>query len=101
MLAQLATCQGWLDPPDMKDLKERTIRGGLARFMAQGADFSLRLLSLTVLARLLNPYDFGLVGMVTAFTGVLMLFRDFGLSAAVIQHGSVTEDQLSNLFWIN
>jgi PST family polysaccharide transporter len=85
----------------MKDLKEKAIRGGLARFMAQGADFSLRLLSLTVLARLLNPKDFGLVGMVTAFTGVLMLFRDFGLSAAVIQHGSVTEDQLSNLFWIN
>lgn len=85
----------------MKDLKEKAIRGGLARFIAQAADFSLRLLSLTVLARLLNPKDFGLVGMVTAFTGVLMLFRDFGLSAAVIQHGSVTEDQLSNLFWIN
>ena len=85
----------------MTDLKEKAIRGGLARFMAQGADFSLRLLSLTVLARLLNPYDFGLVGMVTAFTGVLVLFRDFGLSAAVIQRGSVSEDQLSNLFWIN
>lgn len=85
----------------MRDLKEKTIRGGLARFMAQAADFSLRLISLMVLARLLDPKDFGLVGMVTAFTGVLMLFRDFGLSAAAIQRTSVTEDQLSNLFWIN
>jgi len=85
----------------MKDLKEKAIRGGLARIMAQGADFTLRLLSLTVLARLLSPNDFGLIGMVTAFTGVLILFRDFGLSAAVIQHGGVTEEQLSNLFWIN
>lgn len=85
----------------MKDLKEKTIRGGLARLMAQGADFSLRLGSLMVLARLLDPKDFGLVGMVTAFTGVMMLFRDFGLSAAAIQHTAVTEDQLSNLFWIN
>ena len=85
----------------MKDLKEKTIRGGLARFMAQAADFSFRLVSLMVLARLLDPKDFGLVGMVTALTGVLMLFRDFGLSSASIQHANITEDQLSNLFWIN
>ena len=85
----------------MKDLKEKTIRGGLARLCAQGADFTLRLLSLMVMARLLGPKDFGLVGMVTAFTGVLILFRDFGLSAAAIQRPIVTEEQKSTLFWIN
>jgi O-antigen/teichoic acid export membrane protein len=85
----------------MKDLKQRTIRGGLARLCAQGADFTMRLVSLMVLARLLGPKDFGLVGMVTAFTGVLTLFRDFGLSAAAIQRTSVTEEQISTLFWIN
>src|SRR6267154_892728 len=85
----------------MKDLKEKTIRGGLARLGAQGANFVLRLASLMVLARLLGPNDFGLVGMVTAFTGVLGLFRDFGLSSAAIQHAEVTNDQASTLFWIN
>lgn len=85
----------------MKDLKEKTIRGGLARLCAQGANFFLRLGSLMVLARLLGPKDFGLVGMVTAFTGVLMLFRDFGLSAAAIQRTNVTDEQFSTLFWIN
>ena len=85
----------------MKDLKGKTIRGGLARLCAQGADFTMRLVSLMVLARLLGPKDFGLVGMVTAFTGVLILFRDFGLSAAAIQRAVVTEEQVSTLFWIN
>jgi O-antigen/teichoic acid export membrane protein len=85
----------------MKDLKEKTIRGGLARLCAQAANFFLRLGSLMVLARLLGPKDFGLVGMVTAFTGVLMLFRDFGLSAAAIQRTTVTDEQISTLFWIN
>src|SRR5271154_5917480 len=85
----------------MKDLKEKTIRGGLARLCSQGANFSLRLGSLMVLARLLGPKDFGLVGMVTAFTGVLSLFRDFGLSSAAIQRSTVTEEQISTLFWIN
>ena len=54
-----------------------------------------------VLARLLGPKDFGLVGMVTVFTGVLSLFRDFGLSSAAIQCATVTDEQISTLFWIN
>lgn len=85
----------------MKDLKSRTISGGFARLTAQGATFFLRLGSLMVLARLLGPKDFGLVGMVTAFTGVLELCRDFGLSAATVQRETITDDQVSTLFWIN
>jgi len=85
----------------MNNLKEKTIRGGLARVGAQGANFILRLGSLMILARILTPKDFGLVGMVTAFTGVLTLFRDFGLSAAAIQQANVSEEQISTLFWIN
>ena len=85
----------------MHDLKGKTIRGGLARLSAQGAGFLLRVGSLMVLARLLEPKDFGLVGMVTAFTGVLNLFRDFGLSSAAVQRTTVTDEQISTLFWIN
>jgi PST family polysaccharide transporter len=85
----------------MKDLKQKTIQGGFARLSTQGASFFLRVGSLMVLARLLGPKDFGLVGMVTAFTGVLTLFRDFGLSSAAIQRTTVTDEQISTLFWIN
>jgi len=85
----------------MKDLKERTIRGGVARSCAQAATLALRLASLMILARLLSPKDFGLVGMVTAFTGVLDIFKDFGLSAATVQRTTVTSEQKSTLFWIN
>jgi O-antigen/teichoic acid export membrane protein len=85
----------------MKDLKAKTIRGGFARLCAQAANFLLRVGSLMILARLLGPKDFGLVGMVTAFTGVLNLFRDFGLSSAAVQRETVTDEQVSTLFWIN
>ena len=85
----------------MKDLKQRTIRGGIARLSAQAANFILRAGSLMILARLLGPEDFGLVGMVTAFTGVLNLLKDFGLSSATIQRATVTDEQLSTLFWVN
>lgn len=85
----------------MKDLKGKVIRGGLAKAGAQCASLVLRMGSLMVLARLLAPKDFGLVGMVTAFTGILNLFRDFGLSSASVQRGQVTDEEMSTLFWIN
>ena len=85
----------------MEDLKERTIRGGFAKVCAQAVTFLLRVGSLMVLARLLEPQDFGLVGMVTALMGVLDIFRDFGLSTATVQRVNVTEEQISTLFWIN
>src|SRR5215467_8601099 len=85
----------------MNDLKEKTIRGSFVRILAQAANFLFRIGSLMILARLLGPQDFGLVGMATAFTGVLNLFRDFGLSTASVQRENVTEEQISALFWIN
>jgi O-antigen/teichoic acid export membrane protein len=85
----------------MKDLKEKTIRGAFAKLCSQGATFVLRMGSIMVMARLLEPRDFGLVNMVTAVTGVLTLFRDFGLSAASIQKAEVSDEQASTLFWIN
>ena len=85
----------------MKDLKTKTIRGSFARLVAQGVNFAVGIGSLMAMARLLGPAEYGLVGMVTAFTGVLGIFRDFGLSAAAIQRVDVTEEQASTLFWVN
>ena len=85
----------------MNDLKQKTIRGGFAKICAQGANFTLRIGSFMALGRILSPRDFGLVGMVTALIGALSLFKDFGLSTATIQHSSVTEEQISTLFWVN
>jgi PST family polysaccharide transporter len=85
----------------MKDLKQRAIRGGLAKISSQGICFLIRTVSLMIMARLLDPKDFGLVGMVTAVTGVFSVFRDFGLSAAAVQRTTVTDEQASTLFWVN
>jgi O-antigen/teichoic acid export membrane protein len=84
-----------------KDLKGKAVRGGMAKVFAQAANFLLRVGSLMIFARLLEPEDFGLVGMVTAVTGVLGLFKDFGLSSAAIQRSDITQEQSSNLFWLN
>jgi len=85
----------------MKNFEQKVIRGGIAKIGAQAASFIIRIGSVMVLARLLDLRDFGLVAMVTAFTGVLNLLRDFGLSQATVQRVDITEEQISTLFWIN
>jgi O-antigen/teichoic acid export membrane protein len=83
------------------DLKRRTARGAVVSTVAQVATFVLRTGSMMILARVLVPRDFGLVGMVTAFTGFLGLFKDAGLSMATVQRASITHAQTSTLFWMN
>jgi O-antigen/teichoic acid export membrane protein len=86
---------------DLHDLKGKTARGALVSTFSQGSNFVLRLGSMMVLARILAPEDFGLVGMVTACTGFLTLFRDAGLSMATVQLVSISREQISMLFWVN
>ena len=85
----------------MQDIKGKVLRGGLAKLCGQGANSGLRLGFLVVLARLLEPQDFGLVAMVTGVTAILDLFTTAGLSSAAIQRSSITDEQISTLFWIN
>ena len=85
----------------MKDLKEKTIRGGAAKLVGQVARALVRLGALMALARLLDPSDFGLVAMATAVTGLFEVFATGGLSIATIQRMEVSHTQVSTLFWFN
>lgn len=85
----------------MNELRKRVLRGGFSKVCSQAVVFAIRIGSVMVLARILSPRDFGIMGMVTAVTGVLALLRDFGLSAATVQRKEVTNEQLSTLFWVN
>ena len=85
----------------MKDLKDRTVRGGLVTVSALALKFVLRKGSLVVLARFLTPNDFGLVGMVTAETEVRSIFKDAGLSRVTVQRLTTWNEQIPTLFWLN
>lgn len=83
------------------DLRGRSLRGGVATLSGQAVKFILQLASTAILARLLTPDDFGLVAMVAAITGFIMLFKDLGLSMATVQRADITHEQVSTLFWVN
>ena len=85
----------------LADLKGRTVSSGVVTAGAQGVLFTLTLLSTFLLARLLDPRDFGLIAMVTTVTGFLRIFSGGGFSAGTVQRENITHAQASNLFWIN
>lgn len=83
------------------NLKQRSVRGGAVTLAAQGSKFILKFGSTAVLARLLAPEDYGLIGMATVVIGFVEYFKDLGLSAATIQRREINHQQISTLFWIN
>jgi PST family polysaccharide transporter len=85
----------------MRDLETKAYRGGAFRLVGQVASIGLRLGSIVVLARLLEPGDFGLVAMVLAVTGIYELFTSAGLSMATTQRAQVSKEQNTTLFYIN
>lgn len=83
------------------DLKSRSIRGAAYMFLGRAALVVLNFASLMVLARLLTPFDFGVIAMVSVITGFIEIFRDAGFSTATIQRADITHAQVSTLFWAN
>ena len=61
----------------------------------------LNLLVTIVLARLLTPYDFGLIELLVVFSGISDIIVDSGFSQAVIKDNSATGKDLSSVFWLN
>ncbi|PSF38674.1 lipopolysaccharide biosynthesis protein [Aphanothece hegewaldii CCALA 016] len=84
-----------------ENLKTRSIRGGTITILQQLAKLMLQIGSTMILARMLTPEDYGLVGMVKATTGFIELFRNLGLNTATIQREEINHHQVSTLFWIN
>lgn len=82
-------------------LKELSIKSGAITLADQAISYGVHLAATVILARLLTPEDYGIVAMVTAITGFMNLFRELGLSSATIQSRSISQDQLSALFWVN
>ncbi|HJP91487.1 MAG TPA: lipopolysaccharide biosynthesis protein [Pyrinomonadaceae bacterium] len=82
-------------------LGSRTARGGVVTIVSHGLKFALSIVATAILARLLTPQDYGLIGMVAVFTGFVALFKDLGLSLATVQRAEISYDQISTLFWVN
>jgi len=84
-----------------QDLAGRSARGGGAALAAQVAKFAISMGSTVILAHLLTPQDYGVIGMVAILINFVTMFQYLGLSTATIQWARLNHRQVSNLFWVN
>lgn len=82
-------------------LKKKTISGLKWSFLSQGGKQASQFVITVILARMLSPDDFGLLGMATVFTGFANLFGELGITSALIQKQDTREEHLSSAFWLN
>lgn len=83
------------------NLKQDTIKGlfwsSVERFSVQGVGFLVML----VVARILNPADYGLVGMLSIFMAIAQCLIDSGFSNALIRKLDRTELDYNTVFYFN
>jgi len=82
-------------------LKQKTVSGifwsSVERFSVQGVQFVLGI----IMARLLLPADYGLIGMLSIFLAISQSFIDSGFSNALIRKKNRTETDCSTVFYFN
>lgn len=85
----------------MGELKDKAISGvkwnAIGRFSTQGVNFIIGL----ILARLLSPSDYGVVGMVGIFFAIAQTFIDSGFGSALIRKNDCTDTDYSTAFYFN
>ncbi len=83
------------------NLKQKAASGmvwtSIQRFMGMGISF----VSGIILARLLTPYDYGCIGMLSIFMVLAESFIDGGFGAALIQKKRPTQEDYSTIFYWN
>ena len=77
----------------------KTLRGIGWNVLTEVTEQVIRFVVLFVLARLLSPTDFGLVGMAMVAIAFAQVFQTGGLGLALIQRKNLTESQVSSSFW--
>jgi teichuronic acid exporter len=81
----------------MGTLRKALFWSAMQRFGLRGTGFLLSI----ILARLLSPKEYGLVGMLLVFCGIGQVFADSGLSTALVQRQANSADDEATVFYLN
>jgi len=82
----------------MSSLKKEIISGVFYTSLAKYSNIAVQILVTAILARLLTPFDYGVVAIATVFIVFFNLLSDIGIGPAIIQFKDLTRRDLSNIF---
>jgi teichuronic acid exporter len=85
----------------VSSLKQKSVSGVVWSVTQQFGIYGARLVLGVILARLLTPEDFGLIGMIMVFFAIAEVFVDSGFGAAYIQKKETNEIDADTVFYTN
>lgn len=84
-----------------EEIKSQAIRGVVWSMIDTYSGQIVGFVISIILARILTPSEYGLIGMLAIFMGISNTFIDGGFSSALIQKKDRTQADLSTVFYIN
>lgn len=84
-----------------ESLKTQTAKGVWWSFLEKYSSQGVSFIATLVMARILTPAEYGLIGMIAIFMALGQVFIDGGFANALIQKEKRTETDFSTVFWIN
>ena len=82
-------------------LKEKTVNGLFWSLIDNVANLGVQFVVGILLARILSPEEFGLIGMLTIFIAVSQSFINSGFNSALIRKKDCTQNDYSTVFFFN
>ncbi len=83
------------------NLKQKAASGMVWTALQKYSTMFIQFISGIILARLLSPYDYGCIGMLSIFMVLAEAFIDGGFGSALIQRKQPTQEDYSTIFWWN
>lgn len=85
----------------MSELKEKTAKGLLWGGFGYGMMQVLNLVFGIFLSRLLSPSDYGIVGALTIFSALAVIFSESGFILAIVNKKTISRKDYDSVFWFN
>lgn len=85
----------------MASLKQKAASGMVWTALQKYSTMGIQFISGIILARLLTPYDYGCIGMLSIFMVLAEAFIDGGFGSALIQKKQPTQEDYSTIFFWN
>lgn len=82
-------------------LREKTISGAKWSAIATVIIIGLGLVQMTVLARIIDNHQFGLLTVSLVIIALADTLSDFGIANSIIQRKEISHLELTTLYWLN
>jgi O-antigen/teichoic acid export membrane protein len=84
-----------------QSLKDKTVKGVAWSGIDNVVQFGVTFIVSIILARLLSPDDYGLIGIIAIFTTICQTLINAGFSTALVRKKDATDDDFNTVFIVN